>query len=785
MSILFKILLPVLLIAAAGLFGSTLYTYDKSMESLQENSTSLQKMAIANALVELDAGLEFNILNAISLSQTGILQPYFSDDMQLRRAYAADTQSRIVNMKNTYHYVALGVVDVNGITLAHTHDAFLGRDVSQRQFFKDAMQGKIGISAPFKDYYKDFAVYIVASPVHSVVTNEIIGVVYNVSRIADTMSERMLLGKKGFLFVADKRGNIFIHKSSAEVHKTNLYDCDWGREIMEKKKGRIEFSVYGEEKVAYYDVLPESGWIAVAVRDVEELSARTAEVRYNVLLFAIVILALLGLTIYYYVKHIVDALLVAVRYADQISKGTLDNDLDLGSTKNAFWQNILSKLMYWQKCLNKDSANQEEGAIQNLNAFKRRDEIGVLYTALQTMVQSMRSMVCKAHEANRMKSEFLANMSHEIRTPLNAILGFAHLWLNSYEDEAKKRDYVEKIQSSGKNLLGILNNILDTSKIEAGMFELDDIHFNLHDVINQSCEMHKESAHEKRLHFSFTMDETMEKNFNGDAVRIGQVLNNLLDNAIKFTEQGSVSLRCRPGNDFLQGHVPPPDTVPVCIQIIDTGVGFSKEQEQLIFTAFSQADASITRRFGGIGLGLAISRHIIHHMGGFLHVESILGQGTAFSIVLFLRPAEETHALEEIAQDEPSMHVNLQGKRILVVEDNMINQLIIEELLLITEATVVMADNGQIAVDIIAQQCFDLILMDVQMPVMDGIEATKIIRQTYSKEDLPIIAVTANALKEDKENGIAAGLNDYLTKPVDPKNLMFVLHHWLKEKVSS
>ncbi len=782
MNILLKILLPVLITAAAGLFGSTLYTYERGMDTLTETNASLQKMAIANALVELKAGLDFNILNAISLAQTGILQPFLSQDVNLHFAYAHDARSRIVNMKNTYYYVDIGIANPRGNILDHTNEEFIGDDISRQAFFQEAMLGKVSVSAPYR--YKNMVVYAVASPVYSLENNAIIGVVYNVSKLTDTMSERMHLGELGYIFVSDKNGSVFIHKDSTKVLSKNLFETDWGRDILVQGSGALTFEESGRSKRVFFDVLPETKWIAGAVLDLGELSAPGDRVRREVTALSILILLVLTAIIYLFVKNIVDALLKAVRYAEQISQGVLDNDLDLRGTE----QGIFYQIKYaWKETLNslkgKKDPQLSSKQAQNLDQFKRDDELGVLYNALQVMVGSMRSMVKKADDASRMKSEFLANMSHEIRTPLNAVIGLAHLYLTNEDEVEKKRDYVQKIEVSGKSLLGIINNVLDTSKIEAGMFELENTHFSIHEVGEQIITIYHDVAANKGIELSFDVEKDLPQHYIGDRVRLGQVLNNLVGNAIKFTEKGSVSVHCFAGADLAEKLEVPEGRVPVAIQVQDTGIGFSQEQGEHLFKPFAQADASITRRFGGTGLGLVISKQIIELMGGTLLVESVVGQGTTFTIVLMLDPAEDKQTqLAQKVEDDIAQHISLKGKHILVVEDNMINQLIMEELLQRTEATISMADNGQIAVDMTQQETYDLILMDMQMPVMDGIQATKIIREQYTVDSLPIIAVTANAMKEDKEKGIAVGLNDYLTKPIDPQNLMIVLHHWLCEE---
>ncbi len=774
MKILPKILLPVLLSTSIGLFVSTVYTYRTSVDALKEVSTASQKMAIANALVELKAGLDFNILNAISLAQTGILQPYLSNNTEKFAEYSDDALSRIVNMRNTYHYVMLGIIDTDGIVLTHTESKFIGQNFSDRPLFQKAMQGSVAIGSPY--LYNDNVVYAVASPVHDNKTNTIIGVVFNVSKLTDTMSERMLLGEHGYIYVADKLGTIFIHKHSERVFQDILVNYAWWHDMVKKGSGSTTYTYEGRKKIAYFDTLPEANWIAVAVKDVDELSAPGERIQRSSIFIAAIILILLTAIISIYISYILRALLNAVSYADQVAKGILDKDLDLGP----FQDNIIDRTVrmiknkFYAKSKEKIAPDKNQ-SLHSLSEFKRSDEIGELYEALQIMVHSMRTMVQKADESNKMKSAFLANMSHEIRTPLNAVIGLAHLCLNS-DDARKKHDYVKKIEVAGKSLLGIINNVLDTSKIEAGMLELEYLHFNLQDVCQQTLTIYQDGAETKNLSLELDIAPDMHLFYVGDAVRIGQILNNFVGNAIKFTESGKVNISFCECAELAQGIEIPPNTKPICITVSDTGIGISKEQEQSLFKPFAQADTSITRRFGGTGLGLVISKHLIELMNGKLFVKSEIDKGTTFTIMLFLQPTQNTNIEVDICDEK---NLDLSSKHILVVEDNLINQLIMEELLQKTNAKVSMADNGQIAVDMIEKQSFDLILMDMQMPVMDGIQATGVIRQKYSMAELPIIAVTANAMKEDKEKGIQMGLNDYLTKPIDPTNLMMTLQYWL------
>ncbi len=790
MKILYKILIPILLAVTIGLFGSTLISYEMSNDTLKELSGSLQKMAINNALAELDNDLEFNILNAVSLAQTTVFQYYLSGDPNLKRANTRDARDRIVNMRNTYSYVMLGIISKEGKILLHTEDRFIGQNVKDEGAFIKAMNGNVAIGNPYM--YEGIAVYDTFAPVYSVKDGKIMGVVFNVSRLPDAMSNRMLLGDMGYLFVMDATGNVFVHKDPTKVFNQRLSNVPWGIEILENNEGEIVFTdESGREKLAFYDTLYDTGWTAVAVHDIQELEAPSEEIRNNSFFIAILVITILIFIVTTYIKSIVYALLIAVQYAEQVADGVLDKNLNLGTSKQslgrkvsnsffAFWYTLTKNSEKYAKLV-ADTKSFNDATIHTLTHFERNDELGVLYKALQTMVDSMRDMIKKADESNRMKSNFLANMSHEIRTPLNAVIGMAHLCLEGNASEEKKHEYLEKIQLGGQNLLGIINNILDVSKIEAGMFELEDIPFNLQEVCQHNIAMHQENARLKNLDLKLEFNPNMPTCYKGDPVRIGQILNNLIGNAIKFTEKGSVTLSCSLATEGFDELERPENTLPVCIQVRDTGIGISKEQEIELFKPFSQADTSITRRFGGTGLGLAISRSLAHLMHGTCSVQSELGQGTTFTFILSL---EEIDASILSPKDNATNTTSndFSAFKILVVEDNVINQLLMEELLSATKANVKIAENGKIAVDMVHEETFDIVLMDMQMPVMDGLQASREIRKTFDRETLPIIAVTANAMKEDKDEGMQVGLNDYITKPIDPKNLMNILRMYLNRR---
>lgn len=377
-----------------------------------------------------------------------------------------------------------------------------------------------------------------------------------------------------------------------------------------------------------------------------------------------------------------------------------------------------------------------------------------------------------AEAANLSKSTFLANMSHEIRTPMNGVLNMARLALNT-ELNAKQRNYISKIHSSGKMMLHVLNDILDFSKIEANRLEIENRVFEVRADVNSLLSMLGEWAHNKSLTFTHYVDENIPSHLLGDDLRVRQIVINLVTNAIKFTDKGSITLRLELVS--LVGN-----QARIALTVQDMGIGMSEEQQKKLFTAFSQVDASITRRFGGTGLGLAISHSLASLMGGSISVHSALGQGSTFRLELpFTVPAPE----DCIAT---ALHVeclrNFSGKRALIVEDNDINQEILVALLEELTIDSIVVNNGQEAVDFFAQDDnFDCIFMDIQMPIMDGYTATKAIRNSKSSRagTIPIIAMTANAMRGDDDKSLHAGMNAHLTKPLEFTALVSSLNEWL------
>eukprot|EP01137_Pigoraptor_chileana_P012744 Opistho-2@65432 len=377
-----------------------------------------------------------------------------------------------------------------------------------------------------------------------------------------------------------------------------------------------------------------------------------------------------------------------------------------------------------------------------------------------------------AEQLTGSKDQFLANMSHEIRTPMNAILGMSHQLAKTKLDQSQQF-YNDTISKAAENLLIIINDILDFSKIEAGKLSLENIGFELQEVIHKALQVMLYKAEEKGISLNLlSIDSLLSPVFIGDPYRINQVLLNLLNNSIKFTEKGSVTISCELINNAIDNQV-------VRITVTDTGIGMDKEFADRLFEKFTQEDVSVTRRYGGTGLGLSISKELVELMGGGIQVTSEKNAGTSISFTLTLtKGTKDDLPVNEVETIDAML---LSGRKILVVDDNEMNRVVATTILNNYGAVISEARNGKECIDILNRELVDLVLMDIQMPVMDGIEATKHIRKEISKT-LPVIALTANAIKGDNEKYFSVGMNDYISKPFTENDLIKHCAIWLGKK---
>ncbi len=756
---------------------STLSTSVKS--ALEANVHSLAEMVDVQVRRVLeDTSLASRIP---SIQETLILDTFPPEKRQSKVQEANALLTELANVAGTYE--TFYTTSDKGLTLACSMPSAVGTlDISMRDWFQNTIKhNNLTLSEPFISRITGETLVAACRPIEY---NGVRGTLTGSARtcaISHSALKSVETLPTAKAYILSESGTVLAAIDHTLVLNTSFAGKEWFSKIKEQPDGLLEIEENGVAQYLAFSRL-SGNWTALIFVEEKVLLAPAQTLLRNGIV-ALVLSLLTGVVVIYLV---VTRLTRDVRrlalYASEVTSGALDAPLRLG----------------------------------------RNDELGQLGRDMYSMVNSLKNTIAVAEQANRTKGEFLANMSHEIRTPMNAIIGLTYLTQKT-NLTPQQLDYITKMQTAAKSLLGIINDILDFSKIEAHKLEVEIIPFSLKEVVQNVYDVLLLKAQEKRVSLHCRINPDVPLLLMGDPLRLGQVLLNITGNAVKFTSDGSVELRVCCAEYGIRH-------VRLEFIIRDTGIGIPTNQQNRMFQPFSQSDGSTTRRFGGTGLGLAISKQLVMAMGGSIRFESEENEGTTFFFTIpFDRQDSDIHVFEEKTDQPEAVAIDMRSpdntafsdsspsgqsapfdpdqsgflagqpsplpqnpsqvaqleipqfhsSHILLVEDNEINSLIAMSLLEETGATIVLAQNGKEAIEAVSNGNFDLVLMDIQMPVMDGMEATARIRSWKTKEELPIIAMTAHAMNSDRDKSLGAGMNDYITKPFDPAYLYEVLGKYL------
>jgi len=564
-----------------------------------------------------------------------------------------------------------------------------------------------------------------------------------------------LLSHHGELLILDAKQQVVYSSLGSEFSTLDIIDSEKyailansQQDIFTDKEGTVYY-----QKVFKSDKL---GWTVVTLLDRAHVNLTAINSLLTPLFLTIIIIIICRFLIGILTKQLVTPITVLSNEINKFDPSKQnyegydkkDDFLEVQTLHQQFYQ-LTKKLTFSFTKL--EMANTEN---QQLN--ERLTEFNLkLEQQVDEKTKKLTEAVADAKNASKAKSQFLANMSHEIRTPLNGIIGLTELLINEYDDGAEEANQLEIIQSSAKNLLLILNDILDYSKIEAGALKLDIRVINSRKLFDEIASIYHSSITKKKVNFHYYASPELPEYLELDSLRVTQITNNLLSNAMKFTEEGEVNLSVEYRDNAL------------IIFVKDTGIGISEQQQQHLFSEFTQADVSTTRKYGGTGLGLTICKRLAEQMGGQIELTSTEFEGSIFTV----RIPSNVSAPENEVKEEASLS-DLNGLDVLLVEDNLVNQIVATKMLAKFNCQVFTAGNGEEALQRLSTKRFSLVFMDCQMPVLDGLDCTSRIRDKANEYGEPyIIAITANAYSEDRKRCLEVGMNDFVAKPIEFESL--------------
>ena len=572
-----------------------------------------------------------------------------------------------------------------------------------------------------------------------------------------------IFDNQGELIVLDAKKQVVFSTLASNYKVLAQLSEDEFTQLQGNQQAIMTTAIDGEQYYVKVHLSPQQGWYVASLLPRKYANLVAARAWGQSLLLIVLVIILISVFITQLSRWLVRPI---EELAEQIDAFDPKADADDLETKHNAWLEVFRlqrqfTTLAFKLISNFKDLEQVNSENEALNQRLKHFNVQLEYQVNEKTDELIKA-VAVANQASQAKSQFLANMSHEIRTPLNGIMGLTDILLNANDVKPEYREQLQMVQQSAKNLLLILNDILDFSKIEAGALKLDIRSVPIRQLFNQIANVFSDTGVRPEVEFEFIMSASVPEAVLVDSLRLSQVINNLLSNAGKFTKAGKITLQI----DYVNGNL--------SVAIKDTGIGISKQQQSILFNEFTQADISTTREYGGTGLGLVICKRIVQLMNGQLSLESEKDIGSCFTITLPVTIAEHV-----ATADTQAILPDLTGIRLLLVEDNPINQIVISKMLTETHCELEIASDGEKALASLQQNKADIILMDCQMPVMDGYQCTAHIRSNRDKfGDVIIIAITANAFEDDQKRCLEVGMNDFIAKPVDRTQLYRCLNRW-------